>query len=145
MRGFLALPLLLCLMATPVLAMPGMKSQAPGGDAAMMEAAIKAFDKADANKDEALSKDEFLTTFSTMKEEAFTTIDTNQDGAISKEEWQGFAIGHSMGRSSQGGGMGSMPPAPRPGAKGLPTVTPPSGETPAASRGLPMVTPPEGK
>ena len=103
-----------------VFAMPG----AGGGNA--MDAAIQSFNKCDKNQDGFLDKEEFLSTFSGMKEEAFDAIDTDKDGKISRQEWQAFSISHSMGREGQGSGMppaaSAAPEAPK---QGLPLVTPP--------------------
>ncbi|MDO5538126.1 MAG: hypothetical protein Q4F72_11440 [Desulfovibrionaceae bacterium] len=153
MKGFIpVIPVLLCLSLTPALAMPGMQAGGPADDQALMNAAVKSFQKADTSKDDELSKEEFLKAYPSMKEEAFTAIDTDRNGSISRQEWQTFAIGHSMGRSGQGsgmpGGMGgmSMPPSHSTGGSGLPMVTPPSANTPVQGQsGLPGIMPPEGK
>ncbi len=121
--SFLAAAALCCVLAGAAQAMPG----AGAGNA--MEAAKATFSRADANKDDSLSKDEFMSAFAGMKPEAFTAIDTDRDGTISRQEWQNFSINHSAGMGQQqGGGM------------------PPQKAAPAAPQGLPMVTPPaQGK
>ncbi len=143
-----AAALALCLAAPSAWAMPGMSSSSGGAgdDAQVMDGAVRAFQKADANGDDRLTRDEFLKAFPGMKEAAFEAIDTDHDGLVGRQEWQAFAIGHSMGRRSPMGGMPpagagkGLPPVTAPGAApGLPAVTPPAGA------GLPPVTAPEGR
>ncbi len=143
-----ALALALALAGSSVHAMPGMAGGA-ADDKAIMDAAVKAFQKADVNGDEKLTKEEFLKAFPGMKEAAFNAIDTAHDGSISRQEWQAFAIDHSLGRRTQGSAMpmGGMPPA---GDQGLPPVTAPGGSglpavTAPGGSALPPVTAPEGR
>lgn len=116
--SFLAAAAFCVVFAAAAQAMPG----AAGGNA--MEAARASFTKADINKDDSLSQDEFMAAFSGMKPEAFAAIDTDRDGKISRQEWQNFAISHSAGMGQQNMAM------------------PPQQAAPAAPQGLPMVTPP---
>lgn len=107
-----------------LLAPAGAASAMPGAGGNAMDAAKATFAKADTNRDDSLSKEEFMAAFSGMKDEAFTAIDTDRDGKISRQEWQTFAISHSMGREGKGSGMPPKQAAPAPGA--LPMVTPPA-------------------
>lgn len=59
----------------------------------------------DADKDGAVSRDEFFKAQPEMKEAAFEAIDLDKDGSLSSLEWEAFAAGH--GRD---GGDTNMPP-----------------------------------
>ena len=113
------------LLVLALFSMAGVACAMPGASGGMggMDAARASFNKADTNKDENLTKEEFMAAFSGMKDEAFAAIDTDKDGKISRQEWQNFAINHSMGRSGQGSGM---PPKAAPAPNALPMVTPPA-------------------
>lgn len=118
MSRFLSLLLVLALLLVA-----GVAFAMPGAGNSGMDAARASFNKADTNKDENLTKEEFMAAFSGMKDEAFAAIDTDKDGKISRQEWQAFAINHSMGRNGQGSGM---PPKAAPAPNALPMVTPPA-------------------
>lgn len=116
-RSFLTAALFCLLAASPAAAMPG-------GDGGK-------FGAADANKDGALSQEEFQAAFPALKPEAFTRIDADADGRITAEEWRRFSSGHSAGHEA-GTGHAAPPETPAPDAgssapgQSLPLLAPPA-------------------
>lgn len=61
-----------------------------------MPGATDRFAEMDADKDGRVTWAEFEKAMPSMKKEAFDTIDANKDSAISREEWDGFRQNHGM-------------------------------------------------
>lgn len=125
--NYLLASLTLCSFAAaaPAMAMPGMQSGS--GDQAQLEeqarkSAEQFYQKADANHDNKLTKEEFMKALPNMKEQAFYAIDTNKDGSISLEEWMAFTVRHAQGKQTPAPSSMHQGQAHEP----LPTVTAPT-------------------
>ena len=125
--NYLLASLTLCSFAAaaPAMAMPGMQSGS--GDQAQLEeqarkSAEQFYQKADANHDNKLSKEEFLKAQPNIKEQAFYAIDENKDGSISLEEWMAFTVRHAQGKQTPAPSSMHQGQAHEP----LPTVTAPT-------------------
>lgn len=105
--------------------------------AAPAKADDEKFTRMDADKDKAVSWEEFHQAYPGMQRHAFDAIDTNKDGKISPEEWAAFRKTHSMG----GQGMGGMGGQGMGGGK----MMPPPAHNPSEGGAKPLITPPVTK
>lgn len=80
-------------LSSEAMARPEMAGQTPGDR----------FTAMDADKNGAISREEFFAAQPQMKDAAFDALDADKDGAISAEEWATFTVGHGK---DGGPGMG---------------------------------------
>ncbi len=91
-----------------------------------MPGASERFCKADTDKSDSLSPEEFQTAFPDMTKEAFSMLDADRNGVIDGAEWDAFLGRHEGSKKNGMGGMGMPGNAPTEEPATPPLITPPA-------------------